>query len=130
MKKLNNKLDKLKWELEEKNCLNNSLKMELTQTQAAYKAKIKEQQHIVHHLHNEIENLKEKCGETVGRNSNNYSFVMEHLLKYKSKEEVYKETINKLQENNRILMDELFNLKQNVVLHMCSENQTNKDIVS
>lgn len=57
----------MKCDLEEKNKLNKNLMVQLNQTKAAYKTKIKEQEHIVHHLKNEIERLKQKCGECLGK---------------------------------------------------------------
>lgn len=70
IKKLKCELFSIKCEREEKDNLNKNLKVQLTQTKAAYKAKIKEQDHIVHQLQNEIEVLKQKCGECLGKENN------------------------------------------------------------
>lgn len=66
IKKLKHELFKIKDDCTETIDQNKKLLVQLTQTKAAYKAKIQEHEHIVHHLQNEIEGLKEKCGETIG----------------------------------------------------------------
>lgn len=110
--------------------------MQLTQIKAAYKSKLKEYEHLSQQLENKIESLKEKCGESIGalglfvgigvtqsfflgKYKSSDTFLTEYLLKYKAREEIYKETISKLQQNNCELMEEVLNLKQDIVFHMC-----------
>lgn len=70
IKKLKCELFKVRCDWEEKDNFNKNLKVQLTQTKAAYKAKIKEQEHTVQQLQNEIETLKQKCGESFGNGNN------------------------------------------------------------
>lgn len=49
------------------------------------------------------------------------SLVAEYLTKFKMKEDVYKETICQLQQNNRELLEEVYSLKQDIVFYMCND---------
>lgn len=66
IKKLENEMNKLKSDYDEKTNKNKKLTTQLTQIKAAYKSKLKEHEHVSQQLQNKIESLKEKCGESIG----------------------------------------------------------------
>lgn len=135
IKNLKHELFKIKCNYDEQLNTSKNLTAELAQIRAAYKAKLKEHEHVSKQMKNEIESLKEKCGESLGEQQyflgktvcevfvlgkykSSDSFLVDYLEKYKAREEVYKETITKLQQNNSGLLQEVLELKEQVLYYM------------
>lgn len=78
--------------------------------------------HKLNSLEQEKESLKIKLGESIGIYASRDDATVEMLHKYKAKEEIYLDTINKLQQNNEQLLNEVLSLKEEVIIALCNTN--------
>lgn len=114
---------------------------EIQKLKRYFKSKENEMVHQINNLKNLNYKLKEKCGEAFGRYRNIYLFqflksisflgkyfskddnYLKILNQYKSQEEKYKETIEKLEENNKTIVSEVLNLKEQLSVMTYSRNE-------
>ncbi|KAL1516930.1 hypothetical protein ABEB36_000761 [Hypothenemus hampei] len=64
----------------------------------------------------EIQKLKEMCGQDLNSKKSTNEIALQLLKKYKVNEKVYKSTIKTLQQNNEGLLNEVLNVKEELIL--------------
>lgn len=92
---------------------NEKLKVEKQFSKQLLEGKENASRHKVNKLENENYRLQEKLA--LGPNKSKDLYVSELLGKYKVKEEIYKETILQLENNNKALFKELLCLREMIV---------------
>ncbi|XP_030767692.1 afadin- and alpha-actinin-binding protein-like [Sitophilus oryzae] len=107
------KLERKIRELSKKEC---DSKDEIKRLKLWYISKQNELEHNIRKLNMENERLKEMFNQDIVTDSSRNSVALSLLKKYRVNEEIYKTTIKKLQENNRELLEEVLNLKEELVL--------------
>ncbi|KAF5287043.1 hypothetical protein FQR65_LT12344 [Abscondita terminalis] len=73
-------------------------------------------------LSNENALLRDQMQNNIGKYSSESDIIASTITKYKRNEEIYKDIIEKLQDNNKGLLEEILNLKEEVVLALISKN--------
>ncbi|XP_018573293.1 myosin-11-like [Anoplophora glabripennis] len=102
-----------------------ALKEELEKTKRYYKSKQNELHHQIKKLIKENGHLKEMLGKDMNIPNSKDEVVLKLLRQYKDNEEIYKATIHKLQENNRELLSEIVNLKEENTVTLGDDNKQN-----
>lgn len=91
-------------------------KEQLDKVKRYYYSKEQTLEHSIRKLKMKNERLKELFGKDIVTKNSTNDVALKVIKKYKVNEEIYKTTITKLQENNRDLLDELLNLKEELIL--------------
>ncbi|XP_008190814.2 uncharacterized protein LOC103312292 [Tribolium castaneum] len=81
-----------------------------------HKAKLNELVHHVNSLKNENHHLREMCGKDIDKYFSKEDRFLKILKKHKQTEEVYKSALQKLEDNNTEIMNEILNLKEELAL--------------
>ncbi|XP_066148314.1 intraflagellar transport protein 81 homolog isoform X2 [Euwallacea fornicatus] len=81
-----------------------------------YNGKEKLLEHNVTKMQMEIERLREICGKDIVSETTTNEIALTLLKKHKANEEIYKSTIKTLQEDTKLLLDEILYLKEEMVL--------------
>ncbi|XP_044269978.1 uncharacterized protein PFB0765w-like [Tribolium madens] len=113
---LQRKLSKVNSECE---VLNKKLSMHNTETDKLkqyYKSKLNEMVHHINSLKNENHHLREMCGKDIDKYFSKEDKFLKILKKHKQTEEVYKSALQKLEDNNTEIMNEILNLKEELAL--------------
>lgn len=109
-------------EIDDLDATKNRLQHELNVTKKIMQSDRKQMQHEIRRLEGENEQLKESNGKKIGSFTSRDAIFVGTMEKYKRNEEIYKDTIRKLQENNEQLLEEILNLKQEVLTVLCKDN--------
>lgn len=96
-------------------------KIEIKKIKQYHAAKINELQHQVRKLEKENQDLKDMFGQDIGKHISKNDVLANYIKKHKHNEEIYKETIKTLQNNNNKLMEEVVQLR-----HECAQNLVDK----
>ncbi|XP_060519928.1 uncharacterized protein LOC132698084 [Cylas formicarius] len=93
-----------------------SHKQELERVKNYHRAKQNEVEHNLRRIVKENDFLKETFGTNISTPSSTNEVALKLLQKHRNREDIYKGTIKKLQETNRDLLDEIFSMKEELVL--------------
>jgi chromosome segregation ATPase len=91
-------------------------KIEMEKLKQYFKSKQNELTHHISNLKNENHHLREMCGKDIGKYFSKEDKYLKILQNYKHNEDVYKNTLEKLEENNIEIMNEILNLKKELAL--------------
>ncbi|KAJ8938636.1 hypothetical protein NQ318_015935 [Aromia moschata] len=108
---LQNTVDKLRCDNKDILKKEDVMKDELEKNKRYHLSKQSDLQHLIKKLTMENQRLREMLGKDLNTHVTRDDVTLQLIKKYKSNEEVFKNTIQKLQENNKYLLNEIIDLK-------------------
>lgn len=108
---LQNKISVLEDKVTEHKKKETDMKNEIEKIKIYCNMKNGEYSRHIRQVSEENKRLKESLGTDINTTHSKDEVLLKIIAKYKANEEIYKETIHKLQENNRQLLEEVIDLK-------------------